>query len=89
MRECIGGSFSPHGKLIAHDELKRISEPPVDLYPSLDDGELSLVRLFLRRYVTYCARRGRFAQMKGAADLFRELHTHTPLPGLQPNTPVR
>jgi len=73
MRQCIGGRFNPHGKLIAHDELKRISEPPLERHPSLDATELSLVRLFLRRYVTYCARRGRYAQMNGAANLFREL----------------
>lgn len=29
MRESIGGSFNPHGKLIAHDDLKRLSEPPL------------------------------------------------------------
>jgi len=73
MRECLGGSFSPHGKLIAHHELKRIAEPPLGLQPSLDATEVSLVRLFLRRYVTYCARRRRYAQMNGAANLFREL----------------
>ena len=74
MRNDVGGSFNPHRKLIAHDELKRISEPPLDLQPSLEGAEVFLVRLFLRRYVTYCARRGRYAQMNGAADLFRGLH---------------
>jgi len=29
--------------------------------------------LFLRRYVTYCARRRRYAQMQGAAQLHAEL----------------
>ena len=29
--------------------------------------------LFLRRYVTYCARRRRYSQMQGAADLYRAL----------------
>jgi len=29
--------------------------------------------MFLRRYVTYCARRRRFAQMEGAARLRREI----------------
>src|SRR4029453_1697742 len=33
---------------------------------SLLDDERSLVLLFLRRYVAYCARRRRFAQMEGA-----------------------
>jgi len=73
MRRDVGGSFNPHRKLIARDELKRITEPPLELQPSLDATEVSLVRLFLRRYVTYCARRGRYAQMNGAANLFREL----------------
>jgi hypothetical protein len=30
---------------------------------------------YLRRYVTYCARRRRFAQMEGAARLYREVAT--------------
>ena len=41
------------------------------------DGETALeaflVRLFLRRYVTYCARRRRFAAMNGAVRLFAEV----------------
>ncbi len=73
MRHDVGGSFNPHRKLIAHDELKRVSEPPLELHPNLDGAELSLVRLFLRRYVTYCARRGRYAQMNGAANLLKEI----------------
>ena len=32
-----------------------------------------LLLAFLRRYVTYCARRGSFAAMNGAARLFAEL----------------
>jgi hypothetical protein len=31
-----------------------------------------LVQLFLRRYVTWCARRRRFKQVQGAARLFAE-----------------
>jgi hypothetical protein len=38
----------------------------------LDEFERFLVLLFLRRYVTYLARRTRFAQMNGAA----ALHCH-------------
>ena len=41
--------------------------------PQLDELERFLVLLFLRRYVTYCARRARFAQMNGAAQLHREV----------------
>jgi len=45
----------------------------VERYPGLDDAEQFLALLFLRRYVTYCARRGRYAQMEGAARLARRL----------------
>jgi hypothetical protein len=38
--------------------------------PGLDKDERYFVLLFLRRYVTWCARRRRFAQMQGAAQLF-------------------
>jgi hypothetical protein len=54
-------------------ELKRYSERPLELKPSLDSAEAFLVRLFLRRYVTYCARRGRFAAMNGGARLIAEM----------------
>ena len=47
------------------------SEPsPVS---ALDAREAELLAYFLRRYVTYCARRGRFAAMNGAARLLREI----------------
>jgi hypothetical protein len=42
--------------------------PPVD-----DQLERFLVLVFLRRYITYFARRRRFAAMNGAARLFAEL----------------
>src|SRR4030095_1843646 len=48
----------------------------VDRYPGLDEPKRLLVLVFLRRYVTYCARRRRFAQMLGAAALFRAIHSH-------------
>jgi hypothetical protein len=50
-------------------------DPPVEEPPAaIKDGlERFLVLLFLRRYVTYCARRRRFAQMNGAARLYAEL----------------
>jgi hypothetical protein len=71
--------FSPHSKLMMNAELKRFSESPPELQPHLtkppaiDAGEAFLVRLFLRRYVTYCARRRRFAAMNGAVRLFAEV----------------
>jgi hypothetical protein len=45
----------------------------VERKPGLDKDERYLVLLFLRRYVTWCARRRRYAQMQGAARLFRTL----------------
>ena len=41
--------------------------------PQLDEIERFLVLLFLRRYVAYCARGARYAQMNGAAQLHREV----------------
>jgi len=79
-RELAGNAryFSPY-PLVAHADLKRLSEPPpmvgphLERPPAIDAVERFLVALFLRRYVTYCARRGRFAQMQGAAQLRREV----------------
>jgi hypothetical protein len=67
--------FSPHTfKLMMNAELRRYSEAPLELQrPAIDAVEAFLVRLFLRRYVTYCARRRRFAAMNGAARLFAEI----------------
>jgi len=46
---------------------------PYEHEPQLDEIERFFVLLFLRRYVTYCARRVRFVQMNGAAQLHREV----------------
>jgi hypothetical protein len=40
---------------------------------AIDGSEAALVACFLRRYVTYCARRGRYAAMNGAARLLRSV----------------
>jgi len=48
--------------------------PPLDP-PALHEIERFLVLVFLRRYVTYCARHREFAQMNGAAKLFRKAMT--------------
>ena len=48
------------------------TEPPPEFAPSLDEVEQFLARLFLRRYITWCAHRGRFGKMQGAARLFAE-----------------
>jgi hypothetical protein len=66
------GGFDPYRRIMSHGELARATEPPLQMHPPLDDDlERTLVQAFLRRYVTYCARRGRYAQMNGAARLLR------------------
>jgi hypothetical protein len=61
--------FTPH-KPLPNPALSRSSEPPLELQPVIDAVEAFLLRVFLRRYVTYCARRGKYAAMNGAAGLF-------------------
>src|SRR5690349_13482064 len=53
---------------IEAESTRRLGPQPV-LSPDIDDRELFLVSVFLRRYVTYCARARRYAQMNGAARL--------------------
>lgn len=64
--------FSPW-PITPHAELKRMEERPPELAPSLDDVEIFLAAVFLRRYVTYCARARRYAEMNGAARLLAAL----------------
>ena len=70
--------FTPW-KVVTHAELLRMEErqpemqPHLAQPPAMDHPEAFLVGLFLRRYVTYCARRGRYAQMNGAARLLRDV----------------
>jgi len=57
----------------------RLANTPLELPPHLaappaiDATERFLLRVFLRRYVTWCARRRKFAAMNGAAVLYREV----------------
>jgi hypothetical protein len=51
----------------------RVIDHAPQLTPSLDADERFLIALFLRRYVTHCARGRRFAQMEGAARLYQEI----------------
>jgi hypothetical protein len=59
--------------------MKRLEEaapqvnPHLERPPVVHRTECSLVMLFLRRYVTYCARRGRYAEMQGAGQLHAEV----------------
>ena len=64
-------AFSPHQpfKQMMNAEMRRYTERSPELQPAIDAIEAFLVQLFLRRYVTYCARRRRFAAMNGAAQL--------------------
>jgi hypothetical protein len=73
------GRFTPHPERMTNAELRIACEPPPDFQPHLatpsaiDAAEVFLVQLFLRRYVTWCARNRRFAAMNGAARLHVEL----------------
>jgi hypothetical protein len=61
-------------KVMIGAELKRYGERPPELAaPPVDELESFLARLFIRRYVTHCPRRGRYAAMNGAARLFAEI----------------
>jgi hypothetical protein len=46
--------------------------------PAVDRFERFLVACLLRRYVTYCARHGRYAAMQGAAALLGEIRSVRP-----------
>ena len=67
LRGSVQSMFNPH--------LRRPMDGP-DVVPQgelCDEVERFLVAAFLRRYVTYCARRRRFAAMQGAAALLRRI----------------
>ena len=48
-------------------------QPHLAQPPAIDSTEIALLQLFLRRYVTHCARRRRYAEMQGAALLHGEV----------------
>jgi hypothetical protein len=79
-REANPVGFNPY-RNITHSELKRLQEAAPEINPhhakppAIDRVECFLLAVFLRRYVTYCARRRRYAQMEGAARLHREIET--------------
>jgi hypothetical protein len=64
---------------VAHAEVKRLEErapqfnPHLERPPAIDRAECFLTALFLRRYVSHCARRCRYAQIQGAARLHGEI----------------
>jgi len=59
-------------------QLRRVADQPLELQPHLampsaiDATERFLLRLFLRRFITWCARQRRFAQMQAAAPVFAQ-----------------
>ncbi len=61
--------FAPHFNAMTNTEMRRFRERPPELQPTIDALEVFLVLLFLRRYVTYCARHDKYAAMNGAARL--------------------
>lgn len=77
-REANPVGFNPY-RTIAHAELNRLEElaptinPHLEKPPAIDQVECFLLSVFLRRYITFCARRRRFAQMEGAARLHRQI----------------
>ena len=48
-------------------------QPHRAMPPRIDATERYLLRVFLRRYISWCARRGRFKEMQGAARLFQNI----------------
>jgi hypothetical protein len=70
--ETAGNYFRPF-PLTTRAELARLLEPQPDMAPAIDAIAVLLARVFLRRYVTWCARRRQFAAMNGAARLHNSL----------------
>jgi len=64
--------FTPHTSSL-DAALRNYRERPPELEPAIDAAEAFLLAVFLRRYVTYCARRGKLAAMNGAAQLYAGL----------------
>jgi hypothetical protein len=78
IRMDLGGSFNLfRGPTFHVAHLPMNETPPVEQSSIDDELERFLVLLFLRRYVTWCARRRRFAAMNGAARLFVEVRSAT------------
>ena len=65
--------FAPHFNAMMDAEMRRFRERPPELQPAIDALESFLLQVFLRRYITYCARRRRFAAMNGAARLYSDV----------------
>ena len=66
----VGGDamFQPF-PMMTHAEMVRLTERA----PTLDPAEAGLVRMFLRRYVAWCARARHHDRVPGAIALYRYL----------------
>jgi hypothetical protein len=53
--------------------VRLLLHPQREMPPAIDKLERFLALTFLRRHVTYCVRRRRFAQAQAAANLHREI----------------
>lgn len=81
MRGSVQSMFNPHPRW-TDDAVTAPAGPDAELLsiglaqqPELDCLEAFLVATFLRRYVTYCARRRRYGAMQGAAKLLSEVQS--------------
>jgi hypothetical protein len=70
--ETAGAYFRPFPPTTPA-ELARALTPQPDMAPVVDAIEAFLARVFLRRYVTWCARAGEADRAFGAARLWRGL----------------
>jgi hypothetical protein len=68
-------SFNPYSvpRAKRQGEPSAVLQPQRERPPAIDATEAFLVSAFLRRYVTHCARRKRYAAMQSAAGLLREI----------------
>jgi hypothetical protein len=62
--------FQPQLARVADQSLELL--PHLAMSPAIDATERFLLHVFLRRYITLCARRRGFAAMQGAAQLFAD-----------------
>ena len=63
----------PHAELVRPEDRAPELQPHHERPPAVDGLEAFLVKVFLRRYVAYCAKRHRYSQMEGAVRLYREI----------------
>ena len=77
-RDDHARGFSPFRLVTAAELAHAAHDRAPDMAPELYASERELAALFLRRLVTYYARRRRFAEMGGAAALLRCLWAADP-----------